>query len=140
MAQTTGGALAVLIQGLGLGLAVGRDYPSQNASRPYVTITEEIALVPDPLEDAAPGTAVETVQVDLWQDYRDLKPNSATYGNLRENYTLAPALRRGLHGVRLQSIGSAVVYMALVEHSVRLLEEAENVVHHAFTVKVFRQI
>lgn len=144
MAQTCGGALKVLIESLGLGLTANRDRPSQGATRPYVTIEEEIALVPDPLEDGGPGTAIETVQVDLWQDYRDLVPTSITYGNLKENYALAPALKRGLHGARLQSIGTSpndrVVYMVLVRHSVRLLEEADNAIHHAITLEVFRQI
>jgi hypothetical protein len=140
MAQTTGAALKVLIEGLGLGLTAGRDKPTQGAVRPYVTIVEEVALIPDGLEDAAPSTAVETVQVDLWQDWRDITPGSPTYGNLKENYSLAPALRRGLHASRLQPLGSAVVYMAVVRHSVRLLEEADNVVHHAFTLDIWRQI
>jgi hypothetical protein len=144
MAQTTGGALTAFITSLGLGVAVGRDRPTQGAVRPYVTITEEISLVPDPLEDGGPSTAVEMVQVDLWQDFRDLVPGSVTYGNLKENYTLAPALKRSLHGTRLTSLGSgpsaAIVYMALVRHSTRFVEEADNVVHHAITLDVFRQL
>lgn len=140
MAQTSGGALKVLIESLGLGLTANRDRPSQGAARPYVTIEEEIALVPDPLEDGGPSTAVETVQVDLWQDFRDLVTTSPTYGNLKENYALAPSLKRGLHGARLQPLGTAIVYMALVRHTVRSLEEADNVVHHAITLEVFRQL
>lgn len=144
MAQTTAAALKVLIESLGLGLAAYGDRPTQNLPRPYVTIDEEIALAPDPLEDGSPSTAVETVQVNLWQDYRDRTVGSPTEGNLKENYTLAPALRRGLHGQRLQSIGTspnvAVVYMALLRHSVRLVDEARNIVHHALTVDVFRQL
>lgn len=138
--------MKVLIESLGLGLAAYRGGPSKKdppVPRPYVTIDEEIALVPDPLEDGATGTGVETLQVNLWQDWRDLTV-SATEGNLKENYALAPALKRGIHGQRLQSIGTfpnvAVVYMALVRHSIRILEEDNNVVHHALTVEVFRQL
>lgn len=140
MAQTTSAALKALIESLGLGLSADRDRPSQGATRPYVTIEEEIALVPDPLEDGGPGTARETVQVDLWQDYRDIVPTSPTYGNLKESYTLAPALKRGLHGARFQSLGTSIVYMALVRHSVRSVDEANNIVHTAITLEVFRQL
>jgi len=128
----------VLIESLGLGLAAYGDRPNKGTPRPYVTIEEEIALVPDPLEDGGPSTARETVQVDLWQDWRDLT-TGATSGNLKENYTLAPALKRGIHGQRFQLIGSSVVYMVLVRHSARFVEEQENAVHHAITVEVFRQ-
>ena len=140
MAQTTAAALKVLIESLGLSLAAYGDQAQQGQARPYVTIIEEVGLVPDPLEDGGPSTAVETVQVDLWQDWKDLTPNSPTYGNVKENYTLAPALKRGMHGQRLQSIGSSVVYMALVRHSARFTEEASNVVHHAITVDIHRQL
>jgi hypothetical protein len=139
MAQTTAAALKVLIESLGLGLAAYGDRPSQGTPRPYVTILEEIALVPDPMEDGGPSTAVETAQVDLWQDWRDLTPGP-TEGNLKENYTLAPALKRGIHGQRLQLIGTSVVYMVLVRHSVRSVEEDGNAVHHAVTVEIHRQL
>ena len=144
MALTTGDALKVLIESLGLSLSAGRDHPTQRSKRPYVVITEESPLTPDPLEDGGPGTAVETVIVDLFQDYKDMTAGSPTYGKVKESYTLAAGLKRGLHGQRLQSIGTApnaaVVYMVLLRSSVRLLEEDGNAVHHSLTLDVFRQL
>jgi hypothetical protein len=136
LSATTSGALKVLIESLGLGLSAYRDEAPAGTKRPYITILEEITLVPDQLEDGGVGNAGrETVQIDLWQNWHD----PAT-GVVAENYGLAPALKRGIHGQRLQSIGSSIVYEALVRHSVRFLEPTENLVHHALTVEVFRQL
>lgn len=144
MAATTSGALKVLIESLGLGLSAYQDRAPQEKVRPYVEITEDNPTIPDQLEDGGPGTAVETVFVDLFQDWKDRTPTSPTYGNIIENRTLAPALKRGIHGQRLQSIGTfpnaVVVYQVLLRHSVRLLEEEGNAVHHALTLEVFRQL
>lgn len=135
MAASTAGALKALIESLGLGISAYRDEPpSSSTTRPYVTITEELTMVADPSEDGKAGTVVETVQVDLWQDWHNLQN-----GNLAESYTLAPALRRGIDGARLALIGTAVSYIALVRHSLRQLEAEENLVHHALTVEVMRQ-
>lgn len=149
MSATTSGALKVLIESLGLGLSAYQDRAPLRPDgtpqpRPYVVIAEESPLVPGPMEDGGPGTAVETAFADLFQDYRDMTPGSPTYGNLKENRTLAAALRRGIHGQRLQSIGTApnaaVVYMVIVTSSVRLLEEDGNAVHHSLTLDVHRQL
>lgn len=134
MAATTAGALKAFIEGLGLSLSAYRDEAPAGTTRPYVTILEEFPLVADPSEDGVAATVVETAQVDLWQDWHD-----PTTGGRAESYTLAPALRRGLDGARIGVIGTALAYTALVRHVMRMVEPAENLVHHALTVEVHRQ-
>jgi|SRR5215831_12090719 len=136
MPATTANALKALIESLGLGLTAYMDQPPQKTKRPYVTVEQEIAFVPDPLEDAAPTTGVETAQIDLWQNWHD-QPGG---GLVTENYTLAPALRKGVHGQRLASIGTAIVYIVLVVGSVRVVEPDDNLVHHAITVEIHREL
>jgi hypothetical protein len=136
MPATTANALKSLVEGLGLGLSAFRDGGSESAVLPYVTIMEQIALVPDALEDGAASTVLETAQVDLWQAWR----SPAVTGDVVEDYTLAPALEKGLHGARLALIGTAVTYAVLVRGAIRTLEREENVVHTALTVEIFRQL
>lgn len=135
MALTSANALKTLIEGLGLGLSAYRSGPPEGLARPYVTIQEEIALVPDPLEDATMTTGQETVQIDLWQDLRNL-----VTGDTGENYALAPALRRGLHGARLIPIGTKITYAVLVRSSARMEEPKDNIIHTAITVDIFREL
>jgi len=135
LATTTSGALKALIESLGLGVAAYGDRAPQQTKRPYVVVIEEIALVPDPFEDGHATTGVETAQVDLYQDWRDLSS-----GKLLEDYTLAPRLKRGLHGARTALIGTAIVYVVRLVSSLRLLDEAGNEVHHTLTVEVWREL
>jgi hypothetical protein len=134
MAATTAGALKALIESLGLGISAYRDEAPAGTARPYCTIIEELVMVADASEDGKAGTVAETCQVDLWQDWHDM-----TTGGVKESYTLAPAVRRGIDGARIAAIGTAVPYIALVRHSLRLLEPDENLVHTALTVEVRRQ-
>lgn len=134
MAATTSGALKALIESLGLGISAYRDQAPAGTTRPYVEIIEEIALVADPSEDGVATTVVETVQVDVWQDWHD-----PTTGGVKESYTLAPAVRRGIDGARLPVIGTGIPpYTVLVRHSLRQIQPEENLVHTALTVEVFR--
>ena len=134
MAASTSGALKALIESLGLGISAYGDQSPPGTSRPYVTIDEAVAVVPDPSEDGKAGTLVETTTVHLWQDWRN-----PTTGVIAENKALEPALRRGIDGARLPLIGTSVTYIALVRHYFRALESEENVVHHPLTVEVWRQ-
>lgn len=134
-ATTTAKALKDLIETLGLGLTAYGDKPPQQAKRPYVVVLEEIALVPDALEDNKATTGVETVQVDLFQDWRDMAS-----GKLLEDYTLKPRLLRGLHGARTASIGTQIVYVVRVSHSLRLVDEPQNEVRHTITAEVWREL
>lgn len=136
MAATTANALKSLIEGLGLGLSAYRDEAPEGTARPYVTVTEAIAVAPDPLEDAQASTVVETATVDLWQTWKDL-----TTGAVTESYTHAPALYRGIHGKRLNLIGTAITYVVLVSSGpLRLLQPDDNVVHHVLTLDIHREI
>lgn len=139
MALTVANGLKALVESLGLGLSAYRDQPPEGTARPYVTITEEIATAYDSAEDGKSDTVVETAQVDLWQDW-----HLQTTGDVGENYTLAPALKKGLDGSRLSQVGSvlgtAVVYMVRVTGSLRLLDPVPNIIHHSITVEVHRQV
>lgn len=139
MALTVSNGLKALVESLGTGLSAYRDQPPASTARPYVTITEEIATAYDGAEDGKSDTLVETCQVSLWQDWR----NKVT-GDVAESYTMATVLKRGLDGSRLTVVGSligtSVVYMTRVSGSVRLLEPDENIVQHAITVDVHRQV
>jgi hypothetical protein len=132
---TTGAALKALVESLSLGIPAFRGQAPKDQVLPYVTVTEEINLTPDGLEDGGPGTAVETAQVDLWQRWHD-----QTSGAISENYTLAPSLRKGLHGKRTALIGTAVVYMVRVAGSIRLEDTEADMVRHAITVEVNREL
>jgi hypothetical protein len=134
LSATTSGALKALIEGLGLGISAYRDDAPAGTARPYVTILEELTLVADPSEDGKADTVVETVQVDCWQDWEN-----KTTGARAESLALVPAIRRGIDGARLAVIGTSLVYTALVRHSLRQLEAAENLVHTSLTVEVYRQ-
>jgi hypothetical protein len=112
-----------------------QDRPPLDKALPYVTISEQIALAPDPLEDGALGTVTETVAVDLWQAWKQ-----QTAGQRLEDPTLIVGLIRGLHGARLQTIGSAKTYAVLVRPPTpRLLDEEDFIVHHAITCDVRRE-
>lgn len=136
MSATSANALKALIEGLGLSLTAYRDEAKQGAAKPYVTITEEISFVPDSIEDGQATTGVETVTVDLWQQWK----NSNGAGTISEDYTLAPNLRKGLHGKRLALIGTAITYVVLVRNSIRLLDPESNVVHHVLTLDIHREL
>lgn len=135
MAQTTAGSLKSLIEGLGLSLTAYRKQAPAGIGRPYVTIHDRIAFVPDGSEDGGPGTVRETCQIDLWQDWKNL----AT-GAVAESYTLLPALERGLHGARTPQVGGRTVYRVYVSGSANVDEpEEENLIHAALTVEVLRE-
>jgi hypothetical protein len=127
------------VESLGTGLSAYRDQPPEGTARPYVTITEEIASAYDGAEDGKSDTLVETCQVSLWEDW-----HNKTTGDIAESYTLSTTLKRGLDGSRLTQVGSligtSVVYMTRVSSSIRLLDPDPNIVQHAITVEVHRQV
>ena len=134
MSASTSGALKALIEAAGLGLSAYRDRPSDEHALPYVTIHEEIVLVPDAgaNDDSSGATGKETAQVDLWQAWRD--PNT---GALVESYTLPRALNAALKGAQLPTAPD-LVYGVKVRSRLRLLERDDNVVHHAYTLEIVR--
>lgn len=134
MSASTAGALKTRIEAAGLGLSAFRDRPVDGHALPYVTIHEEIALVPDPGADDDPqGTGKETAQVDLWQQWRD--PSGA----LVENYSLPRQLHAALKGAPLDTAPDRV-YGVKVINRIRLVERDENIVHHAYTLEISRQL
>lgn len=145
MAATIAGMLKARIEAAGLGLSVFRDAAPRPADgtdypMPYVTVRENVAMVPDADgayddDPAAEHTAQETVQVDLWQRWRD--PET---GRVAEDYALPGQVRRLLHGATGWTGTPFRVRGSRVVSAVRLLEEQDNVVHHALTVVLSREV
>jgi len=111
LAQTTGGALKVYLEGQSLGVPIFvRDLAGKDQSPPYVLIHEGITATVEATEDggAALGggsPVIEELQVDLYMYSKD--PTSATSGGSRvESYTLPYALARVLAGAALGTFGT----------------------------------
>lgn len=130
MAATTAGALKAKIESLGLSISAYRDQPPPGQSLPLVVIQESIATTPDPLEDGVLTTGVEMVQVDLHE----------AIGS--ENYALAPGIIAGLHGARLTSVGTKLVYVCLVRNRIRTVDTTiePNQIRHTIDVDVLREL
>jgi hypothetical protein len=136
MAATTAGALKALIEAGGLSLAAYRDDAPKDAVLPYVIVHEGIALVPSPTDsrfDRAGGrpSGEETVQVSLWQQWRD------SGGVMVESYTLPDALAELLDGAVLTASPKHTWGVRFIS-SRRLPERSSNLVQHAMTVEVVR--
>jgi hypothetical protein len=136
MAATTAAAVKAYLEGLGLGVPVFRDEAPAKQSLPYITVREDVANVPDLDGDQgdpdAEHTTAETVQVDLWQTWRN--PQTAA---VVESYTLPKQIQRALRGAHLD-VSPTHTYGVVLTSTVRLLERASNVVHHASTAVVRR--
>ncbi len=147
MGNTTSNSLKAVIEAASLGLkSVSRDRISPGvkvaATYPYVTIMEGVAYVPDrqtsTYDKGVPPGFIETVQVDLWQMWRN---PGAGANNLLEDVTIIHKLVRTLHGIKLATtIGTAMVWGVKVTNVRRLLEEEENIVHHAITLSVVQEL
>lgn len=141
MAASTAGALKALIESGGLGISAYRDEAPDGAPLPYVTILERIALVPNVDgrfdRDSGPHSANETVQVSLWEQWRDL---SLPHKPLTESYTLSDALTRLLDGASLP-VAPTLVWGVLFRSSRRLPPELDtNLVQTAITCDVVRDV
>lgn len=136
MAASTAGALKAYLEGLGLGVSVFRDEAPAGQKLPYITVREEIANVPDRDGDYGDATVehttAETVQIDVWQTWRN-----PTTGAVVESYTLPKQVQRALRDARLDATPTRT-YGVVLTGTVRLLERADNVVHHASTAVVRR--
>jgi len=139
---STAGALKTLVESAGLGITAFRDRPvdelginADGTLKPYVTIHEELALVPDAgAEEDPDGTGKETAQLDLWQSWR-----VPATGAVAESYTLPRRLHAALKGAQLPSAPDRV-YSVIVRNRIRLVERDENIVHHAYTLEIVRQL
>lgn len=133
MAITIGAAIKFHIESSGLGVAAYRDVAPAGEERPYATIAEGIAITPDGREDGGKenNVSTETVQVDLWETWRDVD------GELVESPTLAADLARLLHGSRLEAAPMRVYGVTVVSRR-RLFEPTRSIVHTAITATVNR--
>lgn len=138
MAASTSGALKALIEAGGLGLSAYRDDPPERALLPHITILEDIAIVPDGVDgrydrDSGTHSVRETVQVSLWERWRDKA------GDKGESYTLRDALVRLLDGATLPVAPTHVWGVKFVSAQ-RLVEKPANLVQTAITIEVVRDI
>lgn len=142
MSATTAGALKAYLEAQGLGVPAFRDEAPEGQALPYVTVDEAVALIPDASGDTsdpdADRTLRETVTVHLWQQWRK---RDKTAG---ESYTLPRTLLAALEraGQQLtappESAPPTRVYGTEVLAVARLVERSNNVVHHAYTVRISR--
>lgn len=134
MAATTGAAIKAHIETLGLGVPVFREKPPKDTAYPFVTVQDELSLTLQRLADAAQ----ELAQVDLWQLLRH-PAGHALQGRVAEDAELVRRLQRGLR--RFPLLGApTLTYQGVLEGSVRLPEPDSNLVHHALTVRVHREL
>lgn len=139
LAASTGGALKQALEGAGLGVPAFRDRAPKDQPYPYITVREELALTVLRRADAGD----ELVQVDLWQYARwpagTVKDAVDVSGKVAESSALVRALQAFLKGARLPA-APLLTYRASLESSVRLPEPDNNLVHHALTVRVHRDL
>jgi hypothetical protein len=137
--------LKAYLEGKALGISVYDTAPpkSGKATRPYVTVEENIALTMDPREDGGPGTGAEAtglelVQMDLWQTWRDDNDKRV------ESATLPDAITRAIDGTQLGQTGTGIppkrVYGLLQQNRVRILDREARIVHHVYTLAVHRVV
>lgn len=134
MSASLAGSLKVLIESAGLGLSAYRDNASASVTgTAWVTITEGVSTTTVAIGDHGQAdTLTELVQVDLWQPWR-----AAVSGDPAEDYTLADRLHAAIHGATLPD-PPMLVRSCTVDSYPRFVEEDENLVHHAFTVRIAR--
>lgn len=107
---------------------------------PYVTVEEMISLSKsfsgngDHGDPDAAVVAEEQVQVNVWQQWKN-----PTSGALEESYTLTRNIISRLDGATLTTAPTHVSGMRLA-HAVRLVEEDNNVVHDAVTMRIARHL
>ena len=134
------GFYTIHVEAQGFGVSVYRDQAPPEKTLPYVTVMEDIAMVPDPTSapfdhSADPPWFRETAQVDVWQQWQQ---KSGTARTLVEDTTLARKVALSLHGATLGLIGSSRVWGVQVTNMLRLLDKDENVVHHSITLEIHR--
>ncbi len=136
-AASTGGALKQALEGAGLGLPIFRDRAPKDQPYPYITVREELDLG---LVSRA-SAAAELAQVDLWQYLRWPAGVEApkVAGRVAEDSALVRRLQAFLRGAQLPA-APTMAYRVTLEGSVRLPEPDNNLVHHALTVRVHRDL
>lgn len=140
MAASTAGALKALIEAGGFGISAYRDEAPGGTAPPYVTILERIALVPDGIDGrydraSGPHSGRETVQVDIWEQWRDPTTHALT-----ESYTLSDALTRLLDGAALPVAPTHVWGVKFISGRRLPPEQEANLIHTALTLEIIRDI
>lgn len=130
MAATVGGALKALIEGLGLGISAYSRRAPAGEKLPYVTILDDVTAAADPWEDGQAQTAVESVQVDLWERLGAESP------------TILAGLVTGLNGAELGAIGTPAkrIYATALRHWQRVEDPELEQIRHIFDVDLHRQL
>jgi len=135
-ALTTATAIKQVIESGGLGLAAYRDGAPEDASLPYVVVTDSISVTPELGGDAAESdTEREQVQVDLWETYIDRAANPPS---LAEIPSRADDLVRLLHGHALDQAPRKSYGMRVVGRT-RHRDVEANTVRNIITVMIRRQ-
>lgn len=147
MSASTSGALKQYLEAQNLGVSVFRDQAPDGTKKPYLTVSEAVAIVPDKLEDGAASTAQEHVTIDIWMDWKNLGAtivNGVAPGGILESYTLPRAVLKALQGSRLLTSGSGApptrTYGVIVHGGPRLLERDENIVHWPIWASVWAEL
>lgn len=139
LAASTGGALKQALEGAGLGVPAFRDRAPKDQAYPYITVAEELTLT----RLVRPDAGDELVQVDLWQLARwpagTVKDGNDVAGKVAEDSDLVRRLQAFLRSCELPA-APLLTYRATLEASVRLTEPDNNLVHHALTVRVHREL
>src|SRR5947207_12324249 len=108
------------------------DQPPTGKALPYILVHREMGVVPDPLEDGRLTTGTEPVQIEVLQAEKD------------ETYSVVPTLLAGLHGARLQPIGTPtptkITYCVLVRHYQRAPEMQDLTIRDIIDVDVKREL
>lgn len=137
---------------MGLGVDITSRFSKTPVKRPYITVLDSQPSVPGPsgsrLEDGGPSTLIETVMLDVWQDFK----SRASAGGITENMSIVPTLLQKLEGGRpvdsnghpltLGSVpnGRGIIYRCRVRSDHKLTDPTvENIVHNAITLEVWRQ-
>lgn len=137
MASTTGNALKEVIEAAGFNLSASRDAADKYAQLPFVTVDDEIQLLPRGRSDGGSGeVGTERAQVNLWQLWRDNRDRSA------EDPTLARSLVTTLHGARLDSAPIRVFGVSVADTRRRIERERNQpvIVHHVIDVDIQRML
>ncbi|MBK9181413.1 MAG: hypothetical protein IPM45_18025 [Acidimicrobiales bacterium] len=135
MATTTAGALKAAIDAALVGCPVYRDAAPEAAALPYVVVHEGISIVPALSGDHEADPVVsEQAQIDVWQRWRDPTTNAPA-----ENVALPRAVARAVHAARL-SAHPQHAWGSRLAGSVRFVERDTNLVHHALTVDITRDL
>lgn len=144
MSATTANAVKAKLEAANLGVPVRRDVVGKGSNLPYISVRDTVSVVPEVAFngfDDPEHHVSETIQVDVWQDWRtgpigkNGRPSGT--GKVIENYELAERVAMLLDGSTLTEAPYPIMGVRMTGH-VRLIEVDDNVVHNAMTFTVRR--